>query len=318
VKIIEIKVLRALLNNARAPLKTLAKEIGISRELLTYHMKNLEEKGIIMGYETRINLSKFSVGSHNAVIKLRDKTKKKELCQFLSILPYTHYIGEVAGNWDLLTGFTIKKMSDLHNYISSLYETFGENIQDHEVLTELEEIKDDFSVTLDTKDFTSLLSKKGEFGIYSLDTIDKEILKKLTENARVSAVELGEELKISSVAIAKRIKKLEKEEIILGYRTILNLSLLGEEFYYYFFNIKTPSKENEKKVKQILKSSPHILYASHYVGKYTYLVGIYAKNNKDYARKIDEINHELPEMKNSETVVLLDLLEHTYFPKDYL
>ncbi|HIH99920.1 MAG TPA: AsnC family protein, partial [Nitrosopumilus sp.] len=50
----------------------------------------------------------------------------------------------------------------------------------------------------------------------TLDILDKKILKNLTVDARQSARQLALKLEVSTVTILSRIKKLEKEEIILG------------------------------------------------------------------------------------------------------
>jgi len=61
----------------------------------------------------------------------------------------------------------------------------------------------------------------------SIDKTDKEILKNLMGDARLSARQLAIKLGMSTVTILTRIKKLEKEKIIKGYTAIIDHEKLG-------------------------------------------------------------------------------------------
>ncbi len=59
------------------------------------------------------------------------------------------------------------------------------------------------------------------------DETDKKILKNLMVDARLSARQLALRLGMSTVTVLSRIKKLEKEKIILGYTAIIDHEKLG-------------------------------------------------------------------------------------------
>ena len=61
----------------------------------------------------------------------------------------------------------------------------------------------------------------------TLDSLDKKILKNLTVDARQSARQLALKLEVSTVTILSRIKKLEKEGIVLGYTATINHEKIG-------------------------------------------------------------------------------------------
>ena len=62
-----------------------------------------------------------------------------------------------------------------------------------------------------------------------LDEKDMLILNALRRNAREKLCNLAEKLGISNTAVKKRIEKLEKEGVILGYRAVVNEQLLGKK-----------------------------------------------------------------------------------------
>lgn len=60
-----------------------------------------------------------------------------------------------------------------------------------------------------------------------MDSKDLRILELLSENARISKLRIAEELGVTEAAVRKRIRRLEEEGVILGYRTIINYRKLG-------------------------------------------------------------------------------------------
>lgn len=75
-----------------------------------------------------------------------------------------------------------------------------------------------------------------------IDDIDKRILYLLSENARISYVDIAKEVNLSRVAIKTRIENLEKEGIIEKYTTDLNLRKIGRGMAVYFELEVEPAK----------------------------------------------------------------------------
>ena len=62
-----------------------------------------------------------------------------------------------------------------------------------------------------------------------LDEKDMIIIDALRKNARTKICELAEKLGISNTAVKKRIEKLEREGVIVGYRALVNEQMLGNK-----------------------------------------------------------------------------------------
>ena len=60
-----------------------------------------------------------------------------------------------------------------------------------------------------------------------LDHIDHKILKHLQENARITNADLAERVGLSPTPCLRRLRRLETEGIIKGYRTEINREALG-------------------------------------------------------------------------------------------
>ena len=76
----------------------------------------------------------------------------------------------------------------------------------------------------------------------TLDLIDQEILKLLSENARMSYVEIGKRVNLSRVAVKSRMEALENEGIIERYSIVINPEKVGR-MISAFFDVETePSR----------------------------------------------------------------------------
>ncbi|RUM34270.1 MAG: transcriptional regulator [Archaeoglobus sp.] len=60
-----------------------------------------------------------------------------------------------------------------------------------------------------------------------MDTKDRTILKILMENARTPKTQIAKVLGITETAVRKRISKLEREKVILGYKVVINYKTAG-------------------------------------------------------------------------------------------
>jgi Lrp/AsnC family leucine-responsive transcriptional regulator len=61
----------------------------------------------------------------------------------------------------------------------------------------------------------------------SLDRIDRNILSELQSDGRLSNIELSKRVGLSPTPCLERVKRLEKENYIMGYKAILNPEKLG-------------------------------------------------------------------------------------------
>jgi len=75
-----------------------------------------------------------------------------------------------------------------------------------------------------------------------VDEIDKRILYLLSENSRISYVDIGKEVNLSRVAVKTRIDNLENSEVIEKYTIDMNLRKVGREIAVYFDIEVEPTK----------------------------------------------------------------------------
>jgi DNA-binding Lrp family transcriptional regulator len=97
-----------------------------------------------------------------------------------------------------------------------------------------------------------------------LDSIDKGILRDLSENCRITYRELALKFNISSSAIKKRVKKLEDTGIITSYR--LQVTSEMAEINLLYGMLTTDGSQDEAKFVSTLGANDKIIAAASYTG----------------------------------------------------
>jgi Lrp/AsnC family transcriptional regulator for asnA, asnC and gidA len=112
-----------------------------------------------------------------------------------------------------------------------------------------------------------------------LDAIDRRIIEKLTEDARLPLVHLAKKLKVSNTLVHQRIKKLNEKGILQNASYKLDPSKLGYETSAYT-QIKLDSYELRTEIEKQVATIDEIVECVNISGEYAILVKIYARNNR--------------------------------------
>ena len=105
-----------------------------------------------------------------------------------------------------------------------------------------------------------------------MDNIDKQILSMLQKNARPPLKVLAEKVFLSSPAVSARIRQLENDGVITGYRAEIDPAKLGC-FITAFINI---SMEGAKRPEfyEFADKCPNVLECNFITGEYTMLLKV--------------------------------------------
>ena len=120
-----------------------------------------------------------------------------------------------------------------------------------------------------------------------IDEKDLEIIKMLETNARMPLTRIAEKVGMSDVAIRKRLKKLEDEGIIKGYRLRLDHSKLGFRARAIIgFNVDAVRL---LEVVKALSELPQVKFLAVTSGDHMVIIDYWAKDNSDLEKFINEL-----------------------------
>ena len=112
-----------------------------------------------------------------------------------------------------------------------------------------------------------------------LDSLDRHILKLISQDARIPFLEVARECNVSGAAIHQRIQKLKNTGIIKGSEFVIDTYKVGFQTCAYIGITLTDVKLFPSVVEE-LKKIPEIVECHYATGKFSMFVKIYAKDNR--------------------------------------
>ena len=135
-----------------------------------------------------------------------------------------------------------------------------------------------------------------------MDRIDKMILSSLQENARISNIELAQDVGLSPSACLRRVSLLEKSGVIEGYHANLSLDKLGHSVVVLVnITLHGQSAEMMHDFEEAVQKVPQVLACFLVAGESDYLLRIAAQSVGDYGRIHTEMLSSLPHVLRMES-----------------
>lgn len=125
----------------------------------------------------------------------------------------------------------------------------------------------------------------GVVRIFSLDQLDKRIIRSLQADCRISMQELGDLVGLSTSACHRRVKLLEERGLISGYHAHLNPDILGFGMLFYVeVSLTNQSEATLTEFEEAVRSAPEILEASLVAGASDYLLRLVCEDAEHFER----------------------------------
>ena len=147
-----------------------------------------------------------------------------------------------------------------------------------------------------------------------LDRIDRMILDILQKQGRIAISELATMVNLSTTPCSERVKRLERDGIIMGYHARLSPELLDKRLLV-FLEIKLSAKSGDvfEQVARDLADIPEVLECHLISGDFDYLVKARLKEMSTYRKLLGSILKKLPASASSHSyVVMEEVKESTY------
>ena len=137
-----------------------------------------------------------------------------------------------------------------------------------------------------------------------MDEYDRKILSVLSIEGRISMTALGERVGLSKTPVTARVKRLEEEGVITGYRATLSASKLGVE-HIAFLEVKL-SDTREKALdafNQAVRAIPEVEACHMIAGGFDYLIKVRTSDIFAYRQVLGEQLSRLPNVASTSTYI---------------
>jgi Lrp/AsnC family leucine-responsive transcriptional regulator len=131
-----------------------------------------------------------------------------------------------------------------------------------------------------------------------LDAIDTKLIRLLNENARTPVTELAREVGMTAPSVNERIKRLEENGVIVGYRVEINPIALGYDLMAIVRMRQLPGKM--KALEAQINAIPEIVECDKVTGDDCYIVRLYLKDISE----LDPILDSISELADTNTAIV--------------
>src|SRR5690606_32238198 len=150
--------------------------------------------------------------------------------------------------------------------------------------------------------------------MHEFDRVDRKILDILQRDGRISITDLAQEVGLSATPCAERVRRLERNGVIMGYHARISPQALGKTLLV-FLEIKLSVKSDDvfEKIRKELDGMPDVLECHLVSGDFDYLVKARLAEMNDYRRLLGDILQRLPASAESRSYVVMEEIKETFY-----
>ena len=141
----------------------------------------------------------------------------------------------------------------------------------------------------------------------SLDSFDRKILDCLQDDADMALVEVARRVGLSTTPCTERVRRLEREGIIMGYNARLNPQhLKGSLLVFVEISLDYKSGDTFEEFRRAVLKLPHVLECHLVSGDFDYLVKARISEMASYRKLLGDILLKLPHVRESKSYIVME------------
>ncbi|MDI3258588.1 MAG: Lrp/AsnC family transcriptional regulator [Sinobacteraceae bacterium] len=144
----------------------------------------------------------------------------------------------------------------------------------------------------------------------TLDRTDLRLLRELQKNGRMPVVELAEKIALSPTACQRRLRRLESEGVIAGYRAVLDPARLGQHIRAFVrVSIERQSKDVTEAFEEAIRRRPEVRACYVMTGDLDFLLYVMVPDLEAFAEFSMRVLIGLPGVKDVRSSLVLDAVK---------
>jgi DNA-binding Lrp family transcriptional regulator len=311
------KILYQLDLNARQSVTQIGKKVGLSKQMTSYRIQKLEDKGIIKNYYTFIDGIRLGNNVLRLYITFQYMTSErlKEIIEYFVRKKSVVVVYSLQGRYDFEVVFWIKDLNSYYKFWQETLKKYGDYFQNQTLSLYIEYITYKLSYLL--SDYQKINHRKnvdimGGKKPLEVDNIDIKILKIISLDARIPLINIANELKMSSDGVKYRLNKLINLKIIKNFRANIDYTKLGYKYYKLDLFLKDYNKRS--KIINYICKNPY-LYAIDVTTGLSHLELEFIVKNFEMLNSImDDINKNFQNsLRNYQYLIFKNTHKYSFF-----
>lgn len=275
--------------NSAARITDLAKKLHRSKQFVLYRMNRLEKHGIITGYHAIVDMSKLGYFTFRVYFKFQQMTEKDGQCFVGHVRNQLHQVWTITsmhGKWDFALFLGVRTIAEFHEIWEKIMLGYKQHIKSYNVAlyTPIYNFNRAFFLDGDTT-FVERVYGLGEKE--ETDSIDWNIIEEYASNVQQNASEIARKIGIAPDTVRARIRNLEKQGIIVGYKLGLNLEKLG--YVGYRVDLQLLSTKRNAELFEYCKQHKNIYQINKSIGGADFEIEAIVEDLSHLIRLLDEI-----------------------------
>ena len=139
-----------------------------------------------------------------------------------------------------------------------------------------------------------------------LDQKDRQILRELGRDGRISNLDLADRVGLSPSACLRRVQDLERRRVIKGYRAVLDKAAQGIGFVAYAtVGLNLHTKASQQAFERAIEASPEVVECHNITGTVEYLLRIEVADLAAYKAFHTDVIGTLPQVSSITSYVVM-------------
>lgn len=300
-------ILEELSIDSRAVLTRLAKKIRTSKQTLQYRMQRMEKEGVISAYITYVDWSR--IGCMRREMLIKHAPMGESLYKGIIETCLKHggvHITRCDGEWNMLVGYLAQNNRDLYEKGNEIRRAFGSHMIESRAATLVDVHVKAMQKYDNENESGKVLGVLGSAQKkYALDEKDKLVLGALAVNARSPYAQIAEMTGLAPETVRFRIKRLEKEKVIVSYGVSINPELDSLHHFMVLVRLSDPQNERIEKLIKYLLAIPKVRRVSRVISTVDLIYEARFADERELREARAKIEKDYGDMIHSQTVLRL-------------
>ena len=302
---IDSRILFELDSNARKPISEICRTLRLGRDIVAYRIEKLQRAGILKKCMVIIDPAKLGLTVYKVYLKVESSKKKLDnFIKYLSQSAEVFWLAECYGRWDLVFSIFSSSVQDAEETISSIFQHFPAGIVNYSLFPVIECVVFP-RVYNGSGRKTSQVRYGFDSGDSTLDQIELGVITALSSDARMTIVDLAHHLSTTPIIVKNRLDRLEKDKIIVGYRTQVDLEVLGMMLFKIQMYPISFDRREEGRLLDFCANHPNILCFIRQLGECRIEIEVETGNYSQFHEIVDIIRNEFSGLFRSMDHVLI-------------
>jgi Lrp/AsnC family transcriptional regulator, leucine-responsive regulatory protein len=277
-------ILARLALDARQNLTALARDVGLSKQVVSYRIKQLEKMRVIRGYHAIPDVYRLGKAHFRVFLQYHQLDRRTEagLIRELSRCPEISWLTLLDGDFDLEFVVWANNIMEFEVIYDEILSRFGRYFQEKyfSIGTRVEYLPFRF---LDPGAPAGRgLVFGGTHEHRMLDEPDKRILFETNHHGRISLADLAGKLGISVSVAKNRLQELIRSGVIIGFGLKIDHKRLGLTYRKVLLKLTTPAKERIDRIANYLRKQKSVIFLVKTIGAYDFEFELLTESNEEF------------------------------------